>query len=72
MLLFRAEEHIDRWCRTRDIGRGATLTPEQGWRLAYDWYKNKLKPEWRRHTLEETEALLASVGLAGPFWNLRD
>jgi hypothetical protein len=72
MLLFRAEEHIDRWCRTRDMSRGATLTPEQGWRLAYDWYKNKLKPEWRRHTLEETEALLANVGLAGPFWNLRD
>ena len=72
MLLFRAEEHIDRWCRTRDIGRGATLTPEQGWRLAYDWYKDKLEPEWRRHTLEETEALLASVGLAGSFWHLRD
>ena len=72
MLLFRAEEHIDRWCRTRDIGRGATLTTEQGWRLAYDWYKDKLEPEWRRHTLEETEALLASAGLAGPFWNLRD
>jgi Alkylmercury lyase len=72
MLLFRAEEHIDRWCQTHDIGRGATLTPEQGWRLAYDWYKDKLKREWKRHTLEETEALLASVGLAGPFWNLRD
>ena len=65
MLLFRAEEHIDRWCRTRDIKRGATLTPEQGWQLANGWYKDKLKPESKRHTLEETEALLASVGLTG-------
>lgn len=72
MLLFRAEEHIDRWCQSRDINRGATLTPEQGWQLAYGWYKDKLRPEWRRHTLEEAEALLASVGLTGSFWNLRD
>jgi hypothetical protein len=72
MLIFRAEEHIDRWCETRNIKRGATLTPRQGWQLAYGWYKEKLKPEWRRHTLEEAEALLASVGLTSPFWNLRD
>ncbi len=72
MLLFRAEEHIDRWCRARDLQRGATLTPHQGWQLAYGWYKDKLKPEWRRQTLEEAEALLAEVGLTGAFWNLRE
>lgn len=71
MLLFRGEEHIDRWCQAHGLARGATLTPEQGWRLASGWYKDKLKPEWKRHTLEETEALLAEVGLAGAFWNLR-
>ena len=72
MLLFRAEEHIDRWCRTRSLARGATLTPEQGWRLAHGWYKDKLKPDWQRHTAEEAEALIASVGLTGAFWNLRE
>ncbi len=72
MLLFRAEEHLDRWCRTRGIERGATLTPQQGWDLARGWYRDKVKPEWRRHTLEEAEALLAEVGLTGAFWNLRD
>jgi len=73
MLLFRGEEHIDRWCSARDLPRaeGATLTPAQGWQLAQAWYKDKVKPQWRRHTLEETEALLADVGLTGPFWNLR-
>ena len=72
MLLFRSEEHIDRWGQARDLPRGATLTPEQGWRLANGWYKDKVRPDWRRHTLEETEALLREVGLSGPFWNLRE
>jgi hypothetical protein len=71
MLLFRDEEHIDRWCGARDLPRGASLTPEQGWNLAYGWYKDKLAPGWRRHTLEETEALLRDVGLTGSFWSLR-
>ncbi len=71
MLLFRAEEHIERWCSVRGIARGAILTPEQAWRLAHAWYKDKVKPEWRRHTLEETETLLAHLGLTGAFWNLR-
>lgn len=71
MLLFRAEEHIDRWCQAHGLERGATLTSEQGWQLARGWYAEKLKPEWKRHTLEEAEALLAQVGLAGAFWNLR-
>jgi hypothetical protein len=71
MLLFRSEDHIDRWSEAHEISRGATLTPDQCWRLARGWYKDKLAPSWRRHTLEETEALLSEVGLTGPFWNLR-
>lgn len=68
MLLFRDEEHVDRWCRARELPRGALLTPEQGWRLAHGWFKDKLKPEWRRHTGAETAALLEEVGLRGDFW----
>ncbi len=71
MLLFRDEEHVDRWCEARDLSRGAVITVEQTWRLARGWYKGKLKPDWRRHTLEETESLLRSAGLTTPFWNLR-
>ena len=71
MLLFRDKEHVNRWCDTRELRPGASLTPEQAWRLAQGWYKDKLKPEWRRHTVLEAEALLRSVGLTGPFWNLR-
>lgn len=71
MLLFRGEEHIERWCRIRQLDRGATLTAEQCWRLGYRWYQDRLKPDWRRHTVEEAEAVFAGIGLTGPFWNLR-
>ena len=71
MLLFRDEEHIDRWRMARDLPRGGILSPEQGWRLAHGWYKDKVKPDWRRHTLEETEALLTGIGLTGSFWSPR-
>ena len=71
MLLFRSEEHIARWCAFRELPHGGTMTPEQCWRLARGWYADKVKPDWRRKTLEEAEALLADIGLTGPFWRLR-
>lgn len=71
MLLFRDEEHVQRWCSARELEPGSIITTEQTWRLADGWYRNKLKADWRRHTLEEAEALLAATGLTGEFWNLR-
>ena len=71
MLLFRDEEHVDRWCATREIARGEIVTPEQTWRLAQGWYQHKVHPDWRRHTVDETEALLGAIGLTGAFWNVR-
>ena len=71
MLLFRSEEHIDHWCTFRELSRGGTMSPEQCWQLAQAWYADKLSPDWRRKTLEESEAMLASIGLTEPFWSLR-
>lgn len=71
MLLFRDEEHVDRWCATREMRRGALLETDQAWRLAKGWYESKLRPDWRRHTLTEAEALFQSIGLTSDFWNLR-
>ena len=71
MLLFRGEEHIDRWCAQWRQPRGATLTIDQAWQLADAWYGNKLDPAWRRMTADQTGDLLARLGLTGPFWNLR-
>lgn len=71
MLLFRDEEHIDIWRTQWSQPRGAMITIDQAWRLAVAWYGNKMDPQWVRATLDETEALLADIGLTGPFWNLR-
>ncbi len=71
MLLFRSEEHVDRWCAAKNLSRGAVFSPEIGWRLAKAWYAHKMSPDWQRYTLDEAEALLTSLGLTGPFWNLR-
>jgi hypothetical protein len=72
MLLFRSEEHVDRWCGQWGIGRGALLSPQTAWELARAWYgPDRRNPAWRRRTLEETEALFADLGLTGDFWTLR-
>jgi len=71
MLIFRSEEHVERWCAVRELPRGGTVSPEQCWRLARAWYADKLSPEWRRKSLDEAAAVLAGVGLTGPFWSLR-
>lgn len=71
MRLFRSEEHITRWRTVRDLPPGGTMTPAQCWQLAEAWYADKLSPDWRRKTLEEAEATLATIGLTEPFWKLR-
>jgi hypothetical protein len=72
MLLFRSEEHIERWCRSWKLERGAVLTMEQAWRLAQAWYgPDRRQPGWRRKTVDEAEALFAELGFTSAFWNLR-
>ena len=70
MLLFRSEEHVHRWSEERAIPLGATLSVEQGWRLAEAWYRHRLAPDWRRRTPEEAQRLFTELGLTGPFWRL--
>lgn len=71
MLIFRSEEHVDHWLAPRDLSRGALLTPHVAWALAREWYKDKLHPQWRRHTVDETEYLFKTLQLEGDFWRLR-
>ena len=71
MLLFRSEEHAGRWRAAHGFPGARTLSLQTGWDLARAWYTRKLDPDWRRHTLDEAEALFAQLGLAGDFWRLR-
>ena len=40
------------------------------WRLASAWYGDRLEPNWRPRTRDESQAILSGVGLTGPFWQL--
>jgi hypothetical protein len=71
MLLFRAEEDVDRWCDAWRQPRGATMTLDQQWQLARAWFSEyRGKPEWRRRTVDEAQAVFGAIGLTGPFWTL--
>ena len=72
MLLFRSEEHVDRWCRQWSVKRGAVLSFDQGWQLAQAWFgPDRRQPDWRRKSVEEVEALFEELYLMSDFWTLR-
>jgi hypothetical protein len=70
MLLFRSEDHIERWSGKWSLPRGATLTVEQAWQLADGWYHDRLSEQWRRKSVEEAHMLFQSLGLVSDFWKL--
>jgi hypothetical protein len=72
MLLFRSEEHVDRWCAQWNRPRGGILTLQQGWKLAKEWYGDRLSSNWRPKTVSEAEAVFARIGLLGDFWRLSE
>ena len=61
MRLLRSEEEVT----AGELVDLATLAE-----LARRWYGNRLDPDWRPRTLEESQAILDSVGLTGEFWRL--
>lgn len=68
MLLFRSEEHVDRWLAGRE--RGAVISITKLAELAEAWWGDRLSPEWEPHTRQQNQAILDRLGLTGPFWNL--
>lgn len=71
MLLFRSEQHVDRWCAQWNRPRGGTLSLLQGWRLAKGWYGDRLSPTWRPKTVGEAQTAFAGIGLVSDFWQLK-
>lgn len=70
MLLFRSEEHLDRWLADGTRPRGEAMPLDRQWRLARDWFRGRHLPEWRKRTAAEAEAVFRSAGLDGDFWRL--
>ena len=63
MLLFRSEEEIPG-------PRGGVMTVAQLHELAVRWYGDRLDADWQPRTVEQSQAILAAVGLTDPFWRL--
>jgi hypothetical protein len=70
MSLFRSEEHVTAWLERTRNERGAILPLSQVWRLSQAWYKDPRSPGWRVRSRDESQAVLRSVGLTDPFWEL--
>jgi len=70
MLLFRSEEEIDAWCERHDRPRGGVVPVAQLHELARRWYGDRLDPDWRPRSAQQSQAILDAVGLTGPFWQL--
>lgn len=68
MNLFRSEKHISTWLAGR--APGATLPLGQLCALAHAWWGDRLADDWRPHSRADNQAILARVGLTGPFWQL--
>jgi hypothetical protein len=69
MLLFRSEEHVDRWCAARALPKRPLVSIEQLWGLAVAWYANRLTPDARRPMGAEIRGIFDGLGLTDPFWN---
>ncbi len=68
MLIFRSEEHVDRWLAGRE--RGAVIPITKLAALASAWWSDRLASDWQPRTREQNQAILDRLGLTGDFWRL--
>ena len=62
MRLFRPEEELPE--------EGGVVAVPVLRALAADWYGDRLHPDWRPRTVDESQAILDRHGLTGEFWRL--
>jgi len=72
MLLFRSEQHVDRWCEQWNRDRGGVFNVQQGWELAQKWYGGRMEPTWGPFSHAEAETVFESCGLTGDFYKFGD
>jgi hypothetical protein len=70
MSIFRSEDHALRWTRANGHEIGALVPLAQVWRLATAWYADPRRGDWCPRSRDEAQAVIASVGLTGAFWEL--
>lgn len=68
--MFLSEAHVERWCATNEVERGAVVPVAQMSELAKAWFTDRRDPAWKRPTPDGARAIFSAVGLTGPFWQL--
>lgn len=68
MLIFRSEEHVDRWLAGRPPG--AVIPLDTLAALATAWWGTRLAPDWQPRSRAQSQAILDDLGLTDPFWDL--
>jgi hypothetical protein len=53
-----------------EVDGGELMDTQQLWALANVWYGDRLDPDWTPRTRDESQRLLADVGLVSEFWDL--
>jgi hypothetical protein len=69
MLLFRSEEHLDRWLADGHP-KGERMTLDRQWELAVRWFAGRHLPGWHKRNADEAAEVFSSVGLTSDFWRL--
>lgn len=70
MLLFRSEQDVLEWCRSRNRAPGEMFPLEKGWQLAQAWYQDRLHPNWQRADAAKMRRALGALGFTSEFWSL--
>jgi hypothetical protein len=70
MLIFRSEEHLERWLAGGENPTGARMTTAQQWDLARGWFEGRDRPEWRKRSVEQAHDVFRAAGLSGEFWKI--
>lgn len=69
MLGFRSETHVEVWCEEQGRERRPTISLAQQWRLAVEWYRNRLTVDSMRPDPERMRTIFAELELVEPFWD---
>jgi len=58
------------WTRANGHAVGAIVQLRQVWDLAKAWYADPRARNWRPRSRDQSQSVITSVGLTGPFWEL--
>jgi hypothetical protein len=70
MVFLRSEDHLRRWLADNGWEPGRTLSAATMNELARQWWWTRLDADWRPRSAAESQAILDSLGLTEPFWQL--